>query len=911
MILSMKKIFISSLILALSLVGCRQEQTNLSTDNSSLSAEAQSDKGIKAGIIRVKLTSDLGDALSIESTSTGLRSGNINMDTYLQQIGARSMTRVFPHAGKYEARTRKKGLHLWYDIEFDERISTMRAAKSLEEIPGVSIVEKLYNVELPRTTSRVISLRNTTSDATVPFDDPVLPYQWHYNNSGKDARHISGADINLFKAWEVETGKPNVIVAIVDGGIDTGHVDLVENLYINSSEQGGSENADDDDNGYTDDIHGYNFVSKTGIITAHKHGTHVAGTVGARNNNKIGVSGVAGGNGTAESGIRMISCQIFEHATTAGDPDKGADGAPAIKYGADAGAVISQNSWGYQYPGPGQISASMVAAIEYFIEYAGCDEQGNQRSDSPMKGGVVIFAAGNDYMDYRAYPAAYPSVISVGAFGPDFKITDYSNRGDWVSILAPGGNDWLVNGEVLSTFPKNQYSFMAGTSMACPHVSGIAALIVSKYGKQGFTADELKSRLLNSLKDRNVNEENPSYKGRVGRGYIDAYRALMPKGSKRPENITDLKVVENLTGLQIAFAAVADEDDETASSYRLYASTEPLTTANFNTAPTQREIYAHFAKAGDQITQTLTGLEIDTKYYFAIVAEDRWGLTSQPYLFSGKTGINNIPVLEWSANDPIRITGNQTYTRTLNVKELDGQSWEFVVSGEQRGVLVQRDDTGNLLVQLRPALPAGTYRTTIKVVDIYGASAQTDLVFVVYDNTRPEASVSLPQLFIPLNAGERKVTLSDYYRDPEGGKLTYSARTLSNAAGVSVSVNEEVLTIKPTKLGISTVEIVAQDVQGAIRRGVLTVQCVQNDLIYRVYPIPATTELNLDLLQPTGVAKVEVRDSNGSKVIDKIYPATTAGALAVKLDITSLSPGSYILYVDIDGKKNSQPFVKI
>lgn len=140
-----------------------------------------------------------------------------------------------------------------------------------------------------------------------------------------------------------------------------------------------------------------------------------------------------------------MSCQIFEGANGSGQ------GAGATVYGANNGAVISQNSWGYDYPGPGNIPASIREAIDYFIKYAGCDNDGKQLPNSPMKGGVVIYAAGNDDKDYLSYPSAYPPVISVSAMAPNWEKAWYTNRGDWVDIMAPGGDEYFTNGMVYST----------------------------------------------------------------------------------------------------------------------------------------------------------------------------------------------------------------------------------------------------------------------------------------------------------------------------------------------------------------------------------------------------------------------------------------------------------------------------
>lgn len=161
---------------------------------------------------------------------------------------------------------------------------------------------------------------------------------------------------------------------------------MVGNLYVNELEKNGKPNFDDDGNGFIDDVYGYNFVEGDDVVGGtiepddESHGTHVAGTIAARNNNGKGVAGIAGGDGTPGSGVRVMSCQIFRKKNEQGDA------AAAIKYAADNGAVICQNSWGY--PSASEVTEMpklLQEAIDYFIKYAGCDETGKQRPDSPMK----------------------------------------------------------------------------------------------------------------------------------------------------------------------------------------------------------------------------------------------------------------------------------------------------------------------------------------------------------------------------------------------------------------------------------------------------------------------------------------------------------------------------------------------
>lgn len=290
-----------------------------------------------------------------------------------------------------------------------------------------------------------------TATSTHPFNDPLLPDQWHYNNTGQSG--YEGADVNLYEAWAETTGSSDIVVAIHDQGIDVEHEDLAANIWVNEAEANGEPNVDDDGNGYIDDINGYNFEKNKGAVDPQYHGTHVAGTIAAVNNNGIGVSGVAGGDGSG-NGVKVMSLQILGGAAIE----------KSYVYAANNGAVISQNSWGYT--SPGYVDQSVLDAIDYFIEEAG-DFEG-----SPMKGGIVIFAAGNSNHDGEWYPGYFPNTMAVAAIGPEGKKASYSNYGDWIELSAPGG-DVMLGGTsgVLSTIPDGGYAYLDGTSMACPHCS--------------------------------------------------------------------------------------------------------------------------------------------------------------------------------------------------------------------------------------------------------------------------------------------------------------------------------------------------------------------------------------------------------------------------------------------------------
>ena len=414
-------------------------------------------------------------------------------------------------------------------MTFDEQADLEAAALKLAAVAEVRNVEfntKLYVTSVgPRRPLTAADMAATRAAAAGRFNDPQLSRQWHYNNNGDKtvaSTSRAGADINAQDAWAITAGNPGVVVAIVDQGVKYTHPDLAANMWINTQEKNGATGADDDGNGYIDDIYGYNFVTRGAVSWDREvwvggenkgdsgHGTHVAGTVAAVNNNGVGVCGVAGGTGRND-GVKLMSCQIF----SGNDATSGAitTSAEAIKYAADNGAVIIQCSFGSKagtYTSDSAYergSGEQYNAIKYFIESQNCDAVG---------GGVVIFAAGNDATAMSGYPGAYHDYISVTSFSPDYLPAYYTNYGPGCNISAPGG-DYKISAdaaktyaEVLSTVPSElseyngaDYGFMQGTSMACPHVSGVAALGLSYALEKGkkFTLDEFKTMILTSVND--------------------------------------------------------------------------------------------------------------------------------------------------------------------------------------------------------------------------------------------------------------------------------------------------------------------------------------------------------------------------------------------------------------------------
>ena len=479
------------------------------------------------------------------------RSGSA-IDAIAAEIGATEIKPVFNLNNNGDVK-RARGMHRWFTVAFPETVNLEFAAQSLAAEESVERVQFATKVIAP--TSKITEVDPSqfaqTRSEELPYDDPMLSKQWHYRNLGLSETYPNakaGADVNLFPAWEITAGRNDVIVAVVDEGVCYTHADLKDNMWVNEAEANGAEGVDDDGNGYVDDVHGYNFAHNGRVTWTRSgdqgHGTHVAGTVAAVNNNGIGVSGVAGGTGNGD-GVRIMSCQILS-----GGKDAGAGGtAKAVEYAADMGACILQNSWGFE---AGQIANDSqfangttgveLEAFHYFME---------TQNSPALEGGIIIFAAGNDGKAVAGYPAAYNELIAVTAIAPDGLPTYYTCYDRGCNVAAPGGEyaptTWAEPGCVLSTLPNDKYGYSQGTSMACPHVSGIAALAIS-YALDNnivLTLPELKDIIVSS-----VNNINPyldgfktnvsggtlnlkSYNNKMGTGLIDAYRVLMAvRGTK-------------------------------------------------------------------------------------------------------------------------------------------------------------------------------------------------------------------------------------------------------------------------------------------------------------------------------------------------------------------------------------------
>ncbi len=492
-----------------------------------------------AGELMVKFSPEVAEIL--EKAGPKTRAGVPDVDEVLDLVGGYQLERVFPVNPKTEAETRAAGLHQWYLVKFSDEHTPEQVADRLSdlgEVQKTSLNRKIMRAYKAGTKAIPFNAKAVPAAASYPYNDPLMPIQWDMINRGNlfpgvdgtKNKAVVGADVQVEQAWKMSTGDPSVIVAILDEGVFLEHPDLKNSLWENEDEIWRSK-QDNDGNGYAGDRHGYNFVKKTGVISWDDindtgHASHVAGVIAAQNNNGIGMGSIAGG--TPDSpGVRIMSCQIFMGALQSDSYSS----IQAIKYATDNGATVLQCSWGYvsgkanaydwgAYGFPDEETWAETCPLEkevldYFVHRAGSP-------DGPIDGGIAVFAAGNESAAMAGFPGASSMCVSVAATAADFTPGIYTNYGPGTTISAPGGdqnyyyeymgqND-VFGGElklgelgcILSCLPyhvsESGYGYMEGTSMACPHVSGVVALGLSYAARLRlrFTVEEFKELLYSS-----------------------------------------------------------------------------------------------------------------------------------------------------------------------------------------------------------------------------------------------------------------------------------------------------------------------------------------------------------------------------------------------------------------------------
>ena len=437
--------------------------------------------------------------------------------------------------------------------------------------------------------------RSVTDTAVIP-SDAYRGELWAMHNFGQTGG-AADADIDALESWQAYTDAGTIVVAVLDSGIDYNHEDLAANIWENPGEKGydnlgrdkRTNGVDDDSNGFIDDWHGWDFVNNdNNPMDDNGHGTHVAGTIGAVGNNGIGVTGICWK-------VQLMPLKFLN----SGGGGSTVNQVKAINYAASFGVPITSNSYGG-------------------------DRKYNTEQDAiKSSGALFVCAAGNSGSTTKWYPAGYTmdNIISVAATGPSDELASWSNYGsDWVDLGAPGVN-------ILSSVPNNGYALYNGTSMATPHVTGAAAIVLKN--NPGYTSVQVKNKILSTVEAKSSLSGKTVTGGRLNvraaLGLSNSFTDTVDPGTI--DSISEDSAKDTLGSVTLTWTAKGDDGDSNGPAYMYdlrYRADGPVTAANWGTStrfiPTPGP-----NSPGTTESVPVTGLREGIKYYFGVKVVDELG----------------------------------------------------------------------------------------------------------------------------------------------------------------------------------------------------------------------------------------------------------------------------------------------
>ena len=525
-------------------------------------------------------------------------------------------------------------------------------------------------------------------------NDPDFNLQYYLHNTGQTGG-TTDADIDAPEAWDIETGDENIVIAIHDTGVDYDHPDLENNIWINPGEDlndngivdpSDFNEIDDDNNGYVDDIRGYDFVNTTtpvppgedgkirdnDPIDFHGHGTHCSGIASAVTDNNIGIAGVCWN-------CKIMPVRVgYKAQGGAGliDIDAAAAG---LEYASDNGAHIISMSWG-----GGSVSQLIWDAVNY----------------SYSKGSILVAAAGNIGSGYRHYPAAYPKVIGVSATDHNDSIAHTafgSNHGSWVDVAAAGEF-------IQSTMFNDTYACWSGTSMSTPQVSALAALILSK--NPSFNQDEVRTII------RSTTDKVDSPEKYIGTGRINAYQAI--QRDTTPIVILDSELDDAILANEIFINGTASGTNFESYSIFYGIGMYPDNWTLINSSTTS------------VIDGVLAVWELPTPkervaYTIRLVVYDTVDQESKDETIIYISRAPEIPIIDGPTNGII----NTNYPYRFNTTDPDEDDVYYYIDWDDGTTeeWIGPNPSGEYLAVLHSWTEKGTYTIKAKAKDIYGAES--------------------------------------------------------------------------------------------------------------------------------------------------------------------------------------------
>lgn len=847
-----------------------------------------------SGEIRIRVDEEFSAKLEAATLEDGMvdLAKIDNLTGVLSRINIVGMRRLFPYAGEFEERTREDGLHLWYVVSYSGEIPATTASAALDPVKGIDLIEYVPKVEIVDNgpAVRVALPRNPkASVATDVFNDPYLPRQWHYYNDGSVSGGSAGCDVNCVSVWKKnKAGNANIVVAVVDQGVDYSHEDLTDNMWNNPKKTGGDLGG----------RCGHNFVSGSDKINPGDHGTHVAGNISAVNNNGKGVCGIAGGDSKKNvKGVKIMSCQIF-------DGSGSASGSEAIKWACDNGAVIAQNSWGYIKGAVSSVPASDKAAIDYFVKNA-------KSEDGTIVGGLVTFSAGNDDMEH-GYPAEYEGCIAVASVGADYRRAYYSNYGSWVDVCAPGG-DASKGNQILSTLPGNSYGYMQGTSMACPHVSGVLALMMANAGK-GTKAETLRTRLESRVTD--VSAYNNKDR-KIGSGLVNAALAVSGASGGRPEKPTNFKAaLDHSNYVDFSVTVPSDPDDGKPTSIYIYYSTKEFSSLD---GIDSKSVEVGDKRVGDKLEGTVALNGFDQTFYLAAVACDLSGLKSPKSEYQiVTTESNSAPVITPLDGTSVKMKSHEKKTLRFNALDREGHMMtdslrtrkpELAISSMRQDWNAKGEMEGSFTLAI-DALKTepGTYDAWVLVGDEFLYQDSVCVTYEIEQNHAPVVKTPIPnKVFNSKNEDAWKIKGSDFFEDPDGEILSYTFE-VSEPAVVNATSSADDIYFTPMSYGIVDVKITGTDARGLSCSQNFKIMVRDGSVPFDYYPNPVRDKLNIRSGSEAPAA-IKVISGLGAVVYDETTPMDPFNPL--QIDFTGKPAGEYRLEVGIGGQTTTKTIVKL